>query len=149
MNNQFSNLSLLFIFVCLLIIIINVLGGSMIFKDTVRFSFNNMIYPNQANEDAFIDAEAFVAELSNITNTIKEAKNGNKPTNKETVQENFSIQTRTFSSNDNSNNELMNEMTNFKPFNSNDGKNNIQSNLIDVCNQTQESIHQILTQSEP
>lgn len=121
----------------------------MIFKDTVRFSFNNMIYPNQANKDAFIDAEAFVAELSNITNTIKEAKNGNKPTNKETVQENFSIQTRTFSSNDNSNNELMNEMTNFKPFNSNDGKNNIQSNLIDVCNQTQESVHQILTQSDP
>lgn len=165
MNTQFSNLSLLFIFVCLLIITINVLGGSMTFKDTVRFSFNKMIYPNKDNEEAFIDAEGFVAELGNISSSIQEAKNNmknnnsanNKPTNNkpannnqannnlannnEPVQENFSIQTRTFTSNNNANNDLMNEMTNFKPFNSNDGKNNIQSNLIDVCNQTQESIH--------
>jgi len=155
-----NNLFYLFVFFAILIIIINVLGGSITFYDRVKFSFNEMIYQN-ANTEAFIDSEELYHKLNELTNNnqmnhISDNKKSNTQSNNNNansmdvnvnnneVKEKFTVQSNKFNGQKMHNDELMNDMTTFKPFNSNDGKNNIQSNLIDICNHTQQSIVDIL-----
>jgi len=134
-----SNLNLFSIVIALflLIIVINILGGSVFFYDSIN-NIQNKDVPK--NVEAFVSDESVYNIINKITKNVNLINNANKINKNENVEK-FSINPVSKSK------ESFQNMNEFEPMNAKKNDSNIQSNLINICNKTQNDFHSLLEDS--
>lgn len=138
--NSYLNLFSIVIILFVLIIIINIMGGSINFYESI-YTVTNNNNSNSENIEAFLSDESVYNVINNITNLNKNDKVTN---NKKNVNGNVN---ENMNRNVNGKVENFQNMNEFEPMSAKKEDSNIQSNLISICNQTQNDFHSLLENS--